>query len=487
MSVPAGPGPGAVAVKGGEGRRAAPGGARRAGAPEGAAAPGGGIRRNALHSLGLKLGYSALTIGTAALMARLMGPDGYGVYAFVFAGASLLAMPLQLGVPTLVVRETSGYEAQGRWDLVRGLFRRADRGLLAFGLALAVVALAVLPFVPDTPGRGMRQTVLWSLLLVPAVALGNTRGAALRGLHAVGAGLLPEQLIRPAAFLLLAVAAALLVPGGLTPPAAMASHAAAALVALAAASWMLRRRLPAGYHEAAPAYDDRAWLRSVGPLSLLAGVQACIQHLDVFILGLFASVDDVALYRVALQGATLVAFMLNAANVALGPQIARSYTRGDMEGLQRLLTRSSRVALATALVPVALFVLAGRELLSAVFGAGYAPAYAALVIVGVGELVNVAAGSVGQALNMTGHERDALRGLAAGAAINVALNLLLIPRFGMEGAAVSMALGLAAANGLLSVSLYRRTGLVPFALAPRALLRHRPRTAAASTELPPEP
>ncbi|HEY7768991.1 lipopolysaccharide biosynthesis protein [Longimicrobium sp.] len=483
MSLPAGPG--AVAVKGGEGRRAAP--ARGAGAPEGAGGPGGGMRRNALHSLALKLGYTALTIGTAALMARLMGPDGYGVYAFVFAGASLLAMPLQLGVPTLVVRETSAYEAQGRWDLVRGLFRRADGGLLAFGVALAVAALAALPFIPETPGSGMRQTVLWSLLLVPAVALGNTRGAALRGLHAVGAGLLPEQLIRPAAFLLLAAAAALLVPGGLTAPVATASHVAAALVALAAASWMLRRRLPAAYHSAAPAYDDRGWLRSVGPLSLLAGVQACIQHFDVFVLGLFASVDDVALYRVALQGATLVAFTLNATNVALGPQIARSYTRGDMDGLQRLLTRTSRVALATALVPVAIFALAGRELLSAVFGAGYAPAYTALVIVAVGELANVAAGSVGLALNMTGHERDALRGLGAAAAINVALNLLLIPRFGMQGAAVAMALGLVAWNVLLSVFLYRRTGLVAFAFAPRALLRHRPRAVAAPTDFPQEP
>ncbi|HEY0038848.1 MAG TPA: hypothetical protein VGB66_19285, partial [Longimicrobium sp.] len=72
MSLPAGLG--AVAVKGGEGRRAAPGRARGAGAPEGAGGPGGGMRRNALHSLALKLGYTALTIGTAALMARLMGP-----------------------------------------------------------------------------------------------------------------------------------------------------------------------------------------------------------------------------------------------------------------------------------------------------------------------------------------------------------------------------------------------------------------------------
>lgn len=454
-----------------------------AGAEVPARAGGRGVARNAVHSFGLKLGFTALTIGTAVLMARLMGTTGYGVYAFVFAGASLLAMPLQLGVPTLLLRQASAYEARAEWGLLRGLLRRSDQALLAAAVALALVAAVVLPFVRDPAGGGMRGTILWSVLLVPAVALGNARGATLRGLHHVAEGLLPEQLIRPAGFLLLVALAA--AAGGLTAPVATACHAAAALGALAAGAWMLRRRLPPAYARAEPAYDDRAWLRSIGPLSALAGVQACLQQFDVFVLGLYAAPDDVALYRVALQGATLVVFTQNAVNVALGPQVARSWATGDLDRLQRLLARSSRLALATGLVPVLVFVLAGRPLLGAVFGPGYVPAYAALLIVAVGELVNVASGSVGLALNMTGHEKDALRGMAAAGALNVVLNLLLIPRFGMEGAAVAMAISLAAWNLLLSLFLYRRTGLVAFALPGRFTRRAGPGPAA-GPRMPPE-
>jgi O-antigen/teichoic acid export membrane protein len=60
---------------------------------------------------------------------------------------------------------------------------------------------------------------------------------------------------------------------------------------------------------------------------------------------------------------------------------------------------------------------------------------------------------------MTGHERDSAAGLGVGAASNILLNLLLVPRWGIEGAAVAYAGSMILWNVLLAVLLYRKVGL----------------------------
>ena len=68
-------------------------------------------------------------------------------------------------------------------------------------------------------------------------------------------------------------------------------------------------------------------------------------------------------------------------------------------------------------------------------------------------------GSVGQVLNMTGHEKDSAIGMAIGAIANVCLNFLLIPRWGASGAAVATGVSVAIWNIVLAAFVYRRLGL----------------------------
>jgi O-antigen/teichoic acid export membrane protein len=109
-------------------------------------------------------------------------------------------------------------------------------------------------------------------------------------------------------------------------------------------------------------------------------------------------------------------------------------------------------------------ILFGRWILAAVFGDEYAVGATALAILAAAQLANAAAGSVGQLLSMTGHERDAARGVALSALVNVALNALLIPRWGMNGAAAASAASLITWNVLLAILVHRRLGLHSTAL-----------------------
>lgn len=172
-------------------------------------------------SFALKGVNTGLMFLATVLLTRLMGAEGYGIYAYAYALITLLAMPAHAGLPDLVMRETARGLVQKRPDVVKGAWHWAGR--VVAGLSL-VVALIAGPFLVAWQGglsspRG--QTMAWALALVPLIALGNLRGASLRGLQRIVAGQLPEFFLRPGLFLLLLGAMALWFPGRLSAPLAM--------------------------------------------------------------------------------------------------------------------------------------------------------------------------------------------------------------------------------------------------------------------------
>jgi O-antigen/teichoic acid export membrane protein len=475
--------------------------------------------RGGAGSLAIKLGSVALQFAVAVELARVLGPDGYGVYALVFAIVTVLAVPTQLGLPQLVIRETARAHADAQWGRLRGLWRWSNLVVWASSGGIALLGLAAV----WTFDEHISQTVVYTLIagfaLVPLIALGNLRGAALRGLRHVVAGLLPEQILRPGLLVLLLLAAVALFPTQpVTPAVAMALHALAAALAFAVGAALLALLRPrpltrrpqlesallfialalypiqpltpahlalhglafaagAGLvylfasrprtQRPCPEYAAQAWLISIVPLALTAGLQIINSQADILVLGLFRTSDDVGVYKVAAQAAMLIPFGLQAVNMVIMPYIARLHAEGDHPRLQRLVTQSARAILALALPLVLAFVFFGDAILAFAFGAEYARGHLALILLSLGQLVNAAMGSVGVLLNMTGHERDTLRGVAVAALANLILNFLLIPPFGLLGAAAATACTFVIWNFLLRRAVWQRIAIESMAFSLR--------------------
>jgi O-antigen/teichoic acid export membrane protein len=437
----------------------------------------GGLRtelsRGAVGSLGLKLGGTLLGLLLAVLLARTLGPEGYGVYAYVFALVSLLAIPAQVGLPTLVVRETAMAQANEQWGLMRGLWRWSSAVAGAIALVLALLALLASWVYQDRFSEIQIATFGFGLVLVPLVALGNLRGAALRGLRRVVTGQLPEMVLRPTIFILLLLVAILLIPTEkIAAATAMGLHALAAAVAFFIGAVLLWRARPKPLEDKPiPLYEVRSWITSALPLAFVAGMMLINQHTDILMLGLFRSAEEVGVYRVAVSIATLVAFGLQAVTMVVAPHFARLYSQNDMARLQRLVTLSARAILAVALPVVLVLVLFGGPLLRLIFGEEYSDGYTPMAILAGGQLVNAAMGSVGGLLNMTGHERETARGVAIAAAANVVLNLLLIPPFGLNGAALATALSMTLWNLVLWQAVRLRLNIDSMAFTQSSLVK----------------
>ncbi|MCK5644245.1 MAG: oligosaccharide flippase family protein, partial [Gammaproteobacteria bacterium] len=398
------------------------------------------------------------------LLARSLGPENYGIYAFLFSVIILMGLPTRAGLPTLVVRETAKNQLKERWGYLRGLLTLANGFVIGFSiLAALMTAVLVLWLWGDQEGV-KSSALLWALWLLPLIAFGNIRGATLRGLRKVVSGLLPEKLVRPLMMMVL-LSGAMLLGVQMTPVVAMQYNVIAALVGFMLGAVLLMRAMPKEVRRANSEYETKAWAASLLPLSLFSGMKIADSQLTIVILGTLGTIEEVGLFRVAAQGAALVAFGITAINLVLSPHVARLYHSGDIVRLQKMITNITRMAFVVSLPIALIFIVWGEVLIGWIFGVEYTAAATALAIMSLGQLMNVSVGSVAVILNMAGFERESLKGIAVALGLNVLSALILVPTFGLNGAAVGVVISLAAWNLILMLATYKKVGIYTFAFS----------------------
>jgi O-antigen/teichoic acid export membrane protein len=417
------------------------------------------IGRETLGSMSLKLANVGLAFLSSVLLARLLGPTDYGVYAFVYATISLLSVPSEFGLPTLVARETARGMVNQDYASVQGVWRWSGRATLIISLMLIGLSGVVIWLFKEPLTSQRLITFLCALALVPLIALGDLRGAALNGLQHVMAGQLPEFLLRPGIFALLLAVAALAGDSLFSAPIAMGLYVFSSAVTFGVGAWLLWRVTPLPVRKARPRFHGRTWLLSALPMAFIGGMQLIDQQASILLQGVFLPDASIGIYRIASQVAVLASFGLTTINLVLTPRFATLYAQGDLARLQRLVTASARVILAFNLLLTVGFIIWGKSFLALAFGTAYAAGYTPLMILLVGQLINSGAGSVGLLLNMSGHERETARGMTIAAILNVGLNLLLLPRLGINGSAIATSSSLIIWNILLWWVVRKKLGI----------------------------
>ena len=428
---------------------------------------GQGIRaqlvRGVLGVGGLKIVSLPLTLGASVLLARGLGPEGYGEYVFVFSLMSMVALPVGPGIGQLMTREVARYQQAGQWALFHGLLCRANQWVLVTsGLLLIVTAVVAIKYAHwEVSDRWTLSAV--AVFLVPLLGFNAVRSNTLRGLQHVVVAQLPDLLLKPAVHL--AIAAVLLITGMLNPATALGAQLAATSMAFLVGSIFLLQRVPVQVRSSDPKYQNAKWGNAIFPFTLLAAVGTLNTQIGILCLGWLGDSKDVAAMQIGMSGSSLVLFLLTLINLVISPYITRYQKEGNKIKLQKLSRYSSRAALLAAL-PLGLpLVFTGAPIVQFFYGDEYVDsAVLPLAILTAGQLFNVACGSVGQFLTMSGYEKDTLLGQVVALTAYIMLSIILIPEFGAVGAASAVTAGLAIWNLVLAVLFKRRLGFMPTAL-----------------------
>jgi len=420
--------------------------------------------RGATGSLILKVTGTGMTMAIAIILARLLGAEGFGIYAFSLSATQILIIPAMLGLEQLMVREVSAYNAKGAFSLMRGLLIRACQSVLGASLLVVVIAGSGAYFVAGHIDALELAVFLPALLLVPLTAFLQVYGSALRGLGKIILGQLPRLVIKNGLFVFFVATFILFFPKHLNPVYAINLQVAATCLAVAFLFVSLVKVLPNQTKQIAAEFKTREWMQSAMPMLLVGGMQILHNETSSVMLGLLGKAENVAFFQVAKRGSDLILFGILAVNMTIAPEISKLYNDRKLEKLQKLLTKSARAVLIFS-VPAALFMIVGaRWLVPFVFGDEFFPSVLPLILLSFGQLINSAMGSVGILLLMTHNEKLAARGVTIAAVANVSLNALFIPHWGAVGAAIASCISLFIWKGLFAFWAFQRLGLISTAI-----------------------
>jgi O-antigen/teichoic acid export membrane protein len=179
------------------------------------------------------------------------------------------------------------------------------------------------------------------------------------------------------------------------------------------------------------------------------------------ILGIYLSSAEVGTFNVATRLVVMATFVMAPINVSFGPRIADLYQRGRTDTLRRTYGVATSWILRLSLPAFVLLILFPEQLLK-LFGAGFAAAASVTVILAVGKLIDAGTGPCAQMLTMSGRPLLNMIDNVGVLIANVVLNIVLIPRHGILGAAIAWAVALGVVNIARVVQVRITLGMLPF-------------------------
>lgn len=391
------------------------------------------------------------------LIARYLGPVSYGAVSIglklMTATSIFVLVGLDNGIGRYLPRRDEPSDRRG--VLKSALEIALPIGLLAgVGLFLSADLLAVRVFHDASVAPVIRVfSVVLPFATVFRLSIGSVQGMQ-QSLPKVVIQNLSLPISR---FLLVAV---VLIYGLGTVAAAWAYGLAYVLAGLLGAYYLVRYTpLLAD----APATSmHRELLVFSAPLMITAAMLQVLSHIDTFFLGYFASTGVVGVYNVVYPLAQLLTVVLSAFGFMVMPVISSLDAEDSVGEMRRTYQLSSKwVLLAT--LPLFLVVLLFPEMVIRVtFGAEYDSGALALSVLAVGFFTHAVVGPNGNTLTSVGRTRLIMYDNVAVAVTNVSLNLLLIPEYGLLGAAVATSVSYGLLNVLYTYQLYDETGIHPF-------------------------
>ena len=396
---------------------------------------------------------------TQVVIARWLGADALGAYVYAFSWLVMLAVVSGFGFPAASFRFIGHALTHGEHGKIWGYVGRSRQFVLA-GSLLAAGLAALLVFALDGLVKAEYRTPLFiAIVTAPLMALIIFRTAIAQAFSWFDLAVVPHDALRPFVFLLLLAAlwwsgVALDVNEVLLLQLVVMGFFAIVIEVLVA------RRMRERIEPAEPVFETRLWLRTASPLLIIILFSGFFSEVNMIVVGSYLPADQLAMFNAAFRTAFMIGFGITAVDSVTLPKAARLYAANDMEGLQRLIFHATQMKFWGALFAIGLFVAFGREILS-IFGADFGQAYHALVILGVAMVVIAGTGAVTELLSISGQQDHCLYVFLSAFILTLVLHSIVVPRYGLEGAAWSVLAVVSFYSIWLHWLVIRKLGILP--------------------------
>jgi O-antigen/teichoic acid export membrane protein len=400
--------------------------------------------RDALNAFAIRVASAGIAYFTQVLLARWIGTFDYGIFVGIWTWVLILGGMSSLGLNIALMRFVPEYIERGKLSLLRGLVLQSRLIPVAVSTIVAVLAIAAVQIFQSWLQPHFILPLVLGLLCLPPYTLTDIHDGLGRSKAWINIALLPPYVVRPLLILLFMIVA----HGADLPMTAatalicaiMATWTTAILQALVI-QWRLGQDLPLGPR----LYLPGVWMSTAAPIWFITACELALQNTDVIFLTLYSSADSVGIYFAALKTISLIAFVSYAVGSALSSRLSAQNARADKALLLATVNDAVNWTFWPSLIGAAILLLIGRHLLS-LFGPEFADGYAAMLILVVGLLVRAAVGPAESILRMLGAHRECAYVLGGAALLNIVLCSVLIPFYGILGAASATSLSMIAST-----------------------------------------
>ena len=404
---------------------------------------------------------AGLAYVSQVLLARWMGSSDYGVYVYVWTWVLLLGSMMDFGIAVSAQKIIPEYRAADRRALLRGFLSGSRWLTLAASVVVALALAGAVKLCARWIGNDTVVPLYIGCLTLPAFVVANVQDGLARSHDWMRLGLMPQFVVRQS--LIIGFTAGAFALGlRLTAVDAMLASLAAVWIAMIGQMIMLNRRLGSTVAAGPKAYDVRGWLAVSLPIMLVESFYLLLSYTDVLMLQQFRSSAEVGVYFAVVKTLALVSFIHYAMSATTAHRFAEYHAAGDTARLSAYVAHAIKWTFWPSLAATLVLLALGKPLLW-LFGSQFTAGYDIMFVAAIGLVVRSAIGPVERLLNMLGHQHICALAYALAFAMNVALCLVLVPRFGGHGAAAATSLSLVFETVLLFWVTRRRLGLHVFA------------------------
>ena len=197
------------------------------------------------------------------------------------------------------------------------------------------------------------------------------------------------------------------------------------------------------------------------PLMFAQSVQFVMSWTDKLMLGSMSNLEEVGIYHIAFKLSMFASVALMSINSIASPKFAEMFVSNDMIGLKKVVRQSTKMIFWTS-IPLVIIFFMFPEFLLGLFGKEFKVGVTAFIFLSCGKLFSSFSGSVGNILQMTGNQNILAKILAFSAILNIALNLYLIPKYGINGAALASMISIIVWNSAMILAVKNKLGFYTF-------------------------
>jgi O-antigen/teichoic acid export membrane protein len=384
-----------------------------------------------------KVGATLLGLVLSIVVARFYGAEMVGVVAITQSFLSLAIIISVMGTHTAILRLIPEHIARHSPTSAFLVYRKTQCLVIVASLFSGFFLFSFSNFIASrlfsNPSLSVYISLASIFIVFKSLMIFNTH--ALRSLHLIRVFAFMNVLPNISNLTLLTLLTFFLFSKGNPVYTLLASFAITGVVGLLIMEHAFKRKI--SVNDQIQPMSVREILTISLPMLMTTTMSFVIGQTGVIILGIFRTEAEVGYFAIAVKLATLTSFIIGAINTIAGPKFSELYHSGKTGELFYVAKKSAKLVFWTTAPILLILIVLGKSIIGFLYGGPFTVAFPAMILIVFGQFVNGIAGTTSMFMNMTGRQIAYRNIIILAALINVILNLILIPNFGITGAAIS--------------------------------------------------